>query len=91
MAEDKDEEDDGLLPALDEVVDQILPEEPKFKNLKDDIWVELAEIYYKYEADRDQKRAFRKVMYEISDKIQLDKWDTVYHKLYRIEREKPSI
>ncbi|MBD3171668.1 hypothetical protein GF326_04290 [Candidatus Bathyarchaeota archaeon] len=91
MAEDKDKGDDGILHTVEDMVDQILPAEPGYEAIKEEVWMDLADIYYKYESDSDQKRAFREVMYEISDKIQVGKWDTVYHKLYRIEQEEKEI
>jgi hypothetical protein len=73
-----------------EVIDQILPSaEVEITDIKDEIWHDLSALYYKYE-DEDQKRAFREVMYEISDRITEGKWDSVYKKLYRVEqKDKP--
>jgi hypothetical protein len=48
------------------------------------VWADLSRIYYKYE-DEAQKKAFRDILKEISEKIQDDKWETVYKKIYREE------
>ena len=37
-------------------------------NMKDEVWLDLSRIYYKYE-DTTQKQAFREVVLEMSDKI----------------------
>ncbi len=56
----------------------------EMSNMKDEVWVDLSRIYYKYE-DTTQKQAFREVVLEMSDKINDGRWETVYKKLYRIE------
>jgi len=48
----------------------------------EDIWTELSDLYYKYEDDA-WKSAFREVFYYISEKVQENKWPTVYKNLYR--------
>ncbi len=53
--------------------------------MKDDVWVDLSRIYYKYE-DIVQKQAFREVVLEMSEKINEGNWESVYKKLYRIEQ-----
>jgi hypothetical protein len=69
-----------------EVIDQILPSgEVELTDIKEEIWQDLSALYYKYE-DETQKRAFREVIYEISNRVQEGKWDSVYKKLYRVER-----
>jgi hypothetical protein len=52
--------------------------------IKSDIWKDLSLVYYKYE-DGAQKRAFREILADISNKINDGNWDTVYRKLYRID------
>ena len=54
------------------------------ETIKQDVWKDLSTVYYKYE-DSAQKRAFREILLEISDRINEGKWDTVYRKLYSIE------
>jgi len=53
--------------------------------MKDEVWVDLSRIYYKYE-DIVQKQAFREVLLELSEKINEGNWESVYKKLYRIEQ-----
>jgi hypothetical protein len=52
--------------------------------IKSDIWRDLSLVYYKYE-DGTQKRAFREILADISNKINDGNWDTVYRKLYSID------
>jgi hypothetical protein len=67
-----------------DVVEQILtPSELDISEIKEEVWQDLSILYYKYEVE-EQKRAFREVMYEISEKINEGKWENVYKKLYRI-------
>ena len=84
-----DEKQNGFKGMVKDV-DQILPSaEVELTDIKDEIWHDLSALYYKYE-DEDQKKAFREVMYEISDRIKEGKWDSVYNKLYREEqKERP--
>ena len=83
-----DEKHNGFRGVVKEVIDQILPSgEVKLTDIKEEIWTDLAALYYKYE---DQKRAFREAMHDICDKISSGKWDSVYKRLYRVEqKEKP--
>ena len=85
-----DEKQNGLKGMMKDVIDQILPgNDVELTDIKEEIWMDLAALYYKYE-DEDQKRAFREVMYDICEKISQGKWDSVYKKLYRVEqKEKP--
>lgn len=85
-----DDKQNGFKGMVKDVIDQILPSgEVELTDIKDEIWHDLSALYYKYE-DEDQKRAFREVMYDISDRIQEGKWDSVYKKLYRVEqKDKP--
>ena len=85
-----DEKQNGLKGMMKEVIDQILPSgEVELTDIKEEIWTDLAALYYKYE-DEAQKKAFREVMHEICEKIGQGKWDSVYKKLYRVEqKEKP--
>lgn len=57
--------------------------------MKEDVWTDLSRIYYKYE-DESQKKAFREVLEEIAEKIQSDKWQTVYKKIYREEQKQKN-
>jgi hypothetical protein len=82
-----DDKQNGFKVMVKEVIDQILPSaEVELTDIKDEIWQDLSALYYKYE-DEDQKRAFREVMCDISDRIQEGKWDSVYKKLYRVEQK----
>jgi hypothetical protein len=76
---------DALKEAILDVISKILPSlEVDPNEVKDEVWTDLSRIYYKYE-DETQKKAFRDIMKEISEKIQDDKWETVYKKIYREE------
>ncbi|MFB0558155.1 MAG: hypothetical protein ACETVY_03450 [Candidatus Bathyarchaeia archaeon] len=69
------------------VIDQILPpSEVRIDEIKNEIWRDLSALYYKYE-DENQKRAFREILHEISDKIVEGKWESIYNKLYRLGQE----
>ena len=59
--------------------------ECKIHEMKKEVWEDLSALYYKYE-DKLQKKAFREVIYEISEKVNDDKWDNIYERLYRIKR-----
>jgi len=85
-----DEKPESLREKVKGVVNQILPpSEVDLEEIKEEIWCDLAALYYKYE-DEDQKRAFREIMYEICDKIREGKWESVYSRLYReVRKEKP--
>ena len=73
---------DALKELIREAISKIIPStEVELDEVKDEVWGDLSKIYYKYE-DETQKRAFREVMREIADKIQDDKWETVYRKIY---------
>jgi hypothetical protein len=76
---------DALKGAIREVISKILPSsEVDPDEVKEEVWADLSRIYYKYE-DEAQKKVFRDIMKEISEKIQDDKWETVYKKIYREE------
>jgi len=82
-----DDKQNGFKVMVKEVIDQILPSaEVELTDIKEEIWQDLSALYYKYE-DEDQKRAFREVMYDISDRIREGKWDSIYKKLYRVEQK----
>ncbi len=81
---ESEEKQTGLKNMVKDVVNHILASsEVDISEIKDEIWKDLSDLYYKYE-DEDQKRAFREVMHEISEKINDGKWENVYRKLYRI-------
>lgn len=64
----------------------LLPsQETDIQRIKDEVWVDLSALYYKYD-DGDQKKAFREVTREISEKLIEGRWQTVYMKLYRAEK-----
>ena len=76
-----------LKEAIREAISKIFPSnDVDIEEVKDEVWNDLSKIYYKYE-DETQKKAFREIMKEISDKIQSEKWDTVYMKIYREEQK----
>lgn len=85
-----DEKQNVLKDMVKDVIDQILPSgEVELTDIKEEIWQDLSALYYKYE-DEDQKRAFREVMYDISERIQEGRWDSVYKILYRVERKEKT-
>ena len=55
---------------------------PDIEIVKNEIWTDLSALYYKYDYDF-QKRAFREVLVEMSDKIADGKWATIYKRIYR--------
>ncbi len=76
---------DALKGAIREMISKILTSsEVDPDEVKEEVWADLSKIYYKYE-DEAQKKAFRDIMKEISEKIQGDKWEAVYKKIYREE------
>jgi hypothetical protein len=76
---------DALREAIREMISKVLPSpEVDIDEVKEEVWADLSRIYYKYE-DEAQKKAFRDIMKEISEKIQDDKWENVYKKIYREE------
>ncbi len=82
-----DDKQNGFKGIIKDVIDQILPpKEVELDTIKEEIWDNLADLYYKYE-DEEQKKAFREVMHEICEKISQGKWDSVYSKLYRSEQK----
>jgi len=82
---------EALKNKVREAVTRILPpSEVDIEELKDEVWQDLSALYYKYE-DEEQKKAFREVVHEISEKLKDGKWDTVYKKLYREEQKEKTI
>lgn len=78
---------DSLKEMIREAIAKIFPSiDVDLEEIKDEVWTDLSRIYYKYE-DEGQKRAFREVMREIAEKMQDDRWETVYKKIYREERK----
>jgi hypothetical protein len=79
---------EALKEKVTETVEKILPPiKNKIEDDKNEIWDGLSQLYYKYETN-DWKKTFREVINEISEKINEDKWDTIYNKLYgEIKRE----
>jgi hypothetical protein len=71
--------------ALRFVFSPLQPCEVDMGNIKSEVWADLSAVYYKYE-DEDQKKAFREVVHEISDKITEGRWNAIYKKLYRAEK-----
>lgn len=82
-----DDRQNGFKSMVKEVIDQILPpSDVELEAIKDEVWSDLSALYYKYE-DEVQKKAFRKVMQDICDKMSQGKWDSVYKRLYRAEQK----
>ena len=54
------------------------------ERVRQDVWRDLSLVYYKYE-DGAQKRAFREILSEVSERINNGNWDSVYRKLHRME------
>jgi len=78
------EKPETLRDKVKGVVENILPaSDTDLNKIKGDIWTDLATLYYKYD-DEDQKRAFREIMYAISNKIQKGEWKSVYKKLHKL-------
>lgn len=76
-----------LIDRANNIVKNTFPNSISIETIKDEVWEDLSAIYYKYE-DKTQKRAFREVIYEIFEKIKEDKWDTIYKKFNRIEKNR---
>ena len=72
----------GIRRYLSKVVP---PSKMDLEKDKNEVWSDLSAIYYKYE-DSDQKRAFREVISEISDNVKEGKWQSVYKKLYSVDK-----
>lgn len=82
-----DDRQNGFKSMVKEVIDQILtPSDVELEAIKEEVWSDLSALYYKYE-DEVQKKAFRKVMQDICDKMSQGKWDSVYKRLYRAEQK----
>jgi len=82
-----DDRQNGFKSMVKEVIDQILPpSDVELEIIKEEVWADLSALYYKYE-DEVQKKAFRKAMQDICDKMSQGKWDSVYKKLYRAEQK----
>lgn len=67
---------------MEDVVEKIKPDIPTENEIKEEIWHELSDLYYKYN-DTIQKNAFRETLEEISKKIQNGDWTSIYRKLHR--------
>jgi len=64
---------ESIVAAIKNVLEQEVP----LGEIKEEVWQDLADIYYKYE-DEIQKKAFREIMKEISD----TEWRKIYSKIY---------
>ena len=70
---------------------QIVPSKTiSMEKAKQEVWRDLSLVYYKYE-DGTQKRVFREILSEISERIHEGNWDSVYRKLYRIESKPKTV
>jgi hypothetical protein len=66
------------------MISRIVPHaKSDIEKVKEDIWADLSELYYKYDCD-SQKRAFREVIRSVSDKINAGNWSSVYQKMHRV-------
>ena len=65
------------MEAFIEKLKSILEQEVPLDEVKEEVWQDLANIYYKYD-DEIQKKAFREIMKEISD----TEWRKIYSKIY---------
>ena len=54
------------------------------ESVRQEVWRDLSRVYYKYE-DGAQKRAFREILSEVSERISDGNWNSVYRKLHNIE------
>ncbi len=71
-----------FLGAVRRFFSRVLPSNTiSIETLKQDVWSDLSAVYYKYEDDY-QKRAFREIIYEISERLNEEKWNNVYKKLH---------
>ena len=79
---------DSLNQCLDNIrnfISRVIPEKTlSIDVVKEDVWRDLSAVYYKYD-DGVQKKAFREILSEISNRINDGNWDTVYRKLHSIE------
>ena len=79
----KNESDNSTIEKVKKAItNAIKPSDVNVKDLKEEIWIDLSTLYFKYKSD-GQKQAFREVMAEIGEKVHDDNWDQVYQKLYR--------
>ena len=70
---------------------QVIPSKTiSLEMIKSDVWRDLSLVYYKYE-DGAQKKAFREIVSEISERLLEGNWDSVYRKLYSIETNPTTI
>jgi hypothetical protein len=76
----------NVLGGIKRYLSKVIP--PSSMDLEEDkreVWSDLSAIYYKYD-DGVQQKAFREVISEISDNLKVGKWQTVYKKLYNVEK-----
>jgi hypothetical protein len=85
------EEDKTLKVKIREILEEILQSgDLEQEIIKEEIWEDLASLYYRYE-DIKQKKAFREVIYDISEKISNGNWAHVYQKIYRTEHRENEL
>lgn len=78
------------LKSVTKFVSTVVPlKKINIETIKQDIWNDLSAVYYKYEDDT-QKRAFREILSDISERLNEGKWDCVYKKLYSVEHHIPK-
>ncbi len=81
----------AISTRLHDIFSKIKPSnEVNLEKIKDDIWTDLAALYYKYD-DNAQKMAFREITREISNKLVEGNWDSVYKKLYQKDKSSKNI
>jgi hypothetical protein len=77
----------SLFNTIRKKVSNIIPPiNHDINEIKSEVWHDLSAVYYKYE-DEFQKKAFREVVTDISKKVEAGNWDSIYKRLYRIERQ----
>ena len=70
------------------IISKILPpNEIDIEENKEEIWRDLSSTYFKYD-DESQKMAFREVLMEIYAKIEEDRWDEIYRKIYGLNKKR---
>ncbi len=78
------------LKSVIKFVSTVVPiKKVNMETIKQDIWNDLSAVYYKYEDDA-QKRAFREILSDISEKLNEGQWDRIYKKLYSAESVIPK-
>ena len=75
----------NVLGGIRRHLSKVIPSKMDLEKDKSEVWSDLSAIYYKYD-DGVQKKAFREVISEISDNVKEGKWQSVYKKLYSVDK-----